>query len=404
MEQIVKKISTYSADWAGVCSAFYELGGMIVIHDASGCNSTYTTFDEPRWYQMNCLFFISGLTEMDAVLGNEEKLAEDIVKASKELQPKFIAIVGSPIPHMMGTDFEGLARRVEHRTNIPVFGFDTNGMNDYCIGGANAFEALARRFCVNKTKANTINKKDLHKITVNILGVTPLDFSIIGNAEALRQGLEDGGYAVNSVWAMNTSLKEIEDSVYADVNVVVSALGIKAARYLKDNFQIPYVIGLPCGKAAMEQIWELINKANTKKENQYLSAGESKGLRQEKVLIIGEPIKACGIRYCLREEFGFKEADVLSPLKTESFMHNEGNFMLSGDNFLFDEHLIKETMETYDLVIGDPMYRPLLPEINTIIWISLPQEAFSSRIYRKEAPIFIGGDFTEYIQSCLAER
>ncbi|MEG1742089.1 MAG: oxidoreductase, partial [Acetivibrio sp.] len=74
MEQVVKKISTYSGDWAGVCSALYELGGMVVIHDASGCNSTYTTFDEPRWSQQNSMFYISGLAEMDAVLGNDEKL------------------------------------------------------------------------------------------------------------------------------------------------------------------------------------------------------------------------------------------------------------------------------------------------------------------------------------------
>ena len=42
-------LSTYSADTFGVCSALFELGGMIVMHDPSGCNSTYTTHDEPRW-------------------------------------------------------------------------------------------------------------------------------------------------------------------------------------------------------------------------------------------------------------------------------------------------------------------------------------------------------------------
>ena len=35
-------MSTYTADCSGVASALYELGGMTVIHDASGCNSTYT--------------------------------------------------------------------------------------------------------------------------------------------------------------------------------------------------------------------------------------------------------------------------------------------------------------------------------------------------------------------------
>ena len=41
MKQTARILSTYSADTFGVCSALYELGGMIVIHDPSGCNSTY---------------------------------------------------------------------------------------------------------------------------------------------------------------------------------------------------------------------------------------------------------------------------------------------------------------------------------------------------------------------------
>ena len=37
--RIVKRVlSTYSADNFAVCSALYELGGLVVMHDASGCN------------------------------------------------------------------------------------------------------------------------------------------------------------------------------------------------------------------------------------------------------------------------------------------------------------------------------------------------------------------------------
>ena len=50
MRQIQTFTSTYTADVSGVPSALYELGGMSVMHDASGCNSTYNTHDEPRYY------------------------------------------------------------------------------------------------------------------------------------------------------------------------------------------------------------------------------------------------------------------------------------------------------------------------------------------------------------------
>ena len=63
MKQTARILSTYSADTFGVCSALYELGGMVVIHDPSGCNSTYTTHDEPRWFKEPSQIFVSALTE-----------------------------------------------------------------------------------------------------------------------------------------------------------------------------------------------------------------------------------------------------------------------------------------------------------------------------------------------------
>ena len=73
MKQTSRIISTYSADTFGVCSALFELGGMTVMHDASGCNSTYTTHDEPRWYDMDSMVYISGLSEMEAILARGDR-------------------------------------------------------------------------------------------------------------------------------------------------------------------------------------------------------------------------------------------------------------------------------------------------------------------------------------------
>ena len=121
MRQAYRIIPIYTADVSGVCSALYELGGMTVMHDPSGCNSTYNTHDEIRWYDQDSLIFISGLTDIDAIMGNDEKFLQDIEEAAKELKPKFIALASSPIPFMNGTDFQGLARALTARTEIPVF-------------------------------------------------------------------------------------------------------------------------------------------------------------------------------------------------------------------------------------------------------------------------------------------
>ncbi|MEI3189013.1 MAG: hypothetical protein V8S38_04860 [Lachnospiraceae bacterium] len=96
MRQSYRIIPVYTADVSGVCSALYELGGVTVMHDPSGCNSTYNTHDELRWYDQDSLIFLSGLTEIDAVMGNDRKFINDInTYTARELHPAFIALAGS---------------------------------------------------------------------------------------------------------------------------------------------------------------------------------------------------------------------------------------------------------------------------------------------------------------------
>ena len=62
---------------------------------------------------------------MEAIMGDDEKLISDIAEAAESLQPRFIAIAGTPIPTMTGFDFTAVAELVEERTGIPTFGFPT---------------------------------------------------------------------------------------------------------------------------------------------------------------------------------------------------------------------------------------------------------------------------------------
>ena len=236
-------MSTYTADCSGVASALYELGGMTVIHDASGCNSTYTTHDEPRWLTMPSAVFISGLTEMDAVLGNDARIVEDIVDAARKLTPAFVAIAGTPIPMMTGVDLKGIARLVESRTRIPSFAVQTNSMRAYSVGCAQAWIELSRRFVIpNGARAGSFG--------INLLGVTPLDFSTGGMLQSLKNAASRAGYTINACWAMGDRLESLANTAAARVNVVVSSSGLPLAQSLERAFGTPYVCGLPVGGLA----------------------------------------------------------------------------------------------------------------------------------------------------------
>ena len=80
MRKLWITLPALAPDYSGVCSAMFELGGLSVIHDASGCTGNYTGYDEPRWYGSKSAVFCSGLREIDAVLGRDDKLIDQIVK------------------------------------------------------------------------------------------------------------------------------------------------------------------------------------------------------------------------------------------------------------------------------------------------------------------------------------
>lgn len=421
MKQTARIISTYSADVMGVSSALFELGGMIIMHDASGCNSTYTTHDEPRWFDMDSMVYISGLSEMEAIMGDDEKLISDIADAAKVLKPAFIAIAGTPIPTMTGFDFEAVASVIEQRTGIPCFGFPTTGMNTYIHGASMAFAGIAERFVDDLAEKSSCESGTLQMsarklasvldsccmrpngIKVNILGLTPLDFSVNGTDDSIVQWLEREGFEVVSKWAMGSSLDEIRRSAEADVNLVVSAAGYGAARVLYERFGMPYAVGFPVGNELpgllADQIILNVRKLREQDHAERGSFGKTfesaeisvdsgvfldgspgkGGSTYEKgfAAVIGEGITSLSLAGAIELECGIP-AKVLCATECPEGMLRECDRMTPDEDDIIPE------LDGAAFVIADPLYKPIVPE--SVKFISLPSEAFSGRIYRAEIP------------------
>lgn len=374
MKQIASRISIYSADTFGVCSALYELGGLCVMHDASGCNSTYNTHDEPRWYDFDSMVYISGISEMEAIMGDDQKFIDDIIYTAKELNPKFIALAGTPIPTMIGTDFKAIANIVENETKIPTFGFNTTGMNSYVSGAYKAFEALSKRFLKRNDKESRAEKS-----RVNILGATPLDFSINNSIKSTVDLLKENDFDVISTWAMGSTLEDIKNSVNADVNLVISYSGMGAAKYMYEKFNIPYIVGTPFGKEFAKKIVADLKEAIITKENK-ISYINRKIDKNPQITIVGESIMSESLAYTISTEKN-KTVNVISTLETDK------NLLLEGDKLKIYEDDIEKELKNSKIIIADPLYRPICPLDSN--FISLPHEGFSGRIYRDEIPNLI---------------
>ena len=239
MEQLWITLPPIAPDYSGVCSAMFDLGGMSIIHDASGCTGNYTGYDEPRWYGTKSMVYCSGLREIDAVLGRDDKLIDNILKTSEYTDPTCYSIIGSPVPMVIGSDLKGIAHEIEVLTGIPSFGFSTNGLGLYNKGVSDAIMAVIKRFI--KPSEEKFDKG------INILGTTPIDFSANSNADDLYNKLKAAGFRVIGKLMMGASISQIENLTKAQVNLVVTESGLNAARHLYENYGIPYVAGMFTG-------------------------------------------------------------------------------------------------------------------------------------------------------------
>ncbi len=139
------------------------------------------------------------------------------------------------------------------------------------------------------------------RIKINLLGVTPLDFSVNGSVREMEKYLEGQGFSVLSTWAMGNTLDRILSSADADVNLVVSACGLPAAKVLRRRFGTPFAVGVPAGRENSREICAKLREAaksgrpvgeDRMAEEPELSGSEKQGGdgTGARLLIIGEPV------------------------------------------------------------------------------------------------------------------
>lgn len=393
MKQTARILSTYSADTFGVCSALYELGGMVVIHDPSGCNSTYTTHDEPRWFSKPSQIFVSALTEQDAILGNDAKLIADIEAAAKELQPRFICLIPSQIAHMIATDCRAICRILEKKTGIPAFTLPTNSMHYYERGIYFALQKLADLACQSLSESDAapapaapdwLSEESLARfvqgkapLRVNVLGATPLDFAMNGSISSIRHWLEARGCRVTSCWAMGSDLDAILASHRADLNLVVSYGGLGAAHTLRECAGIPYLVGVPF-------------------PHLQAAAAQSSALAGRPAYIIGETVFATSLARALEAALGLPRSAITAivPMETDKALLQPGTLCLT------DECELLPPLREAGLIIADPLYEPICPK--SAAFVPLPHIAFSGRLYEKDIPNLIeAAPFAAFVQKIL---
>jgi nitrogenase molybdenum-cofactor synthesis protein NifE len=394
MEALYKVLPPFAPDYSGVCSALFELGGILVVHDGGGCTGNCTGYDEPRWYGSTSAVFSSGLREIDAVVGDDAKLLLKLENSTKNLERRFIAIIGSPAPMVIGTDYAALARLLSEKLKMPVLTFDTKGLDYYDAGASLAFLVLARQFV--KPASDKIEGG------VNIIGATPLDIGSRTLPARLSNMLTAAGCRIVSSWSMGATLDDIAQAGRARLNIVISRSGLEAARYMEQEHGIPYIADVPIGCAPSIRFIDAV--CSSLKLNGVAILGlkshkpESHG-NVRKVLVIGEQLMSNAMRNCLRMDMNVPDITVASFFGMESTLLEDGDVRLSCEDALTD--LTRN--HPYDVIVGDPLYRDLIASQTHCRFIDFPHIAVSSRIYWDKEFDYFGEDGLRFFENHFKE-
>ena len=320
MKRLLKRLAPFAPDQSGAVSVLFELGGLVALCDAGGCTGNVCGFDEPRWFTMKCALFSAALRDMDAVMGRDDKLVAKFADAMREADAPFGALVGTPVPAVIGTDFRALRRMAEKRTGKPVIALAAAGTGQYDRGEEEAYLELFRTFA---------EPGEVVPGRVGAIGATPLELSVADPSAAVRRALA-GKY--QEFFCYN-DLEEIRRAGSVERNLVLSPAGLAAAEFLRDKFGTPFVPAFPTLPRGLVSRLEK-------------TAG--------KVLIVHQQFAA----NALREQLTGREA------VCASFFRMSDAYMRPGDRRLTGEEDFVELVRAggFAVIAADPAFRRLVPE------------------------------------------
>ena len=363
MKGLRKYLTPFAPDQSGAVSVLYELGGMLVICDAGGCTGNVCGFDEPRWFETRSAVFSAGLRDMDAILGRDDRLVAKLADAAEKLDVTFAAVIGTPVPAVIGTDYRALERMLSKKTDLSVLTVNTDGMELYDRGEEKAYLALFGRFAgenvdvepgnIEKTqtaescdgKRNGKNEDvsvDIEdRPRVGIIGMTPQDVSDLRAADKIRKVYADQGMRA-ICYGMGDGLDEVRNASLAAKNVVVSPAALKAAQYLQKKFGTPYEIAYPLAS-------ELVPEVN---------------YQGKKILIVQQQVIANAVRKEIEKRTGEKEA-----ITTATWFMRKEEILTDLNVDAADDISLKEEddfislveKEGYDVIFADPCMERMIP-------------------------------------------
>lgn len=186
--------------------------------------------------------FTTHMDDYDVTFGNDERLREAILELDAQEKPKWLFVFGSSVSSIIGIDLESICTALQDQVRAKLVVMpDCDFTSDDRFGFEKTLEILVRQ-----VKAHGHNPEGKQRF--NLLGVGISDYNHVSDIEEVSRLMKAYfDMTLGTAFTWQTTTGAIEEAGSAAINLVVSEEGLEGAKYLKEHFNQPYVVGRPYG-------------------------------------------------------------------------------------------------------------------------------------------------------------
>lgn len=317
----------------------------------------------------------SEIRNADVITGTERKVLDAFAEGAALHHPNFVLLCHAPSSSMIGSDLEAGAARIAAESGLPAAYVRLDGSRDYLYGVSMTLEAMGKLL---------LKRSDTCPGAVNLLGCDPIGWAK-DSLPSIEAWLGENGLRVLSRWGGKEATETLRAAAGAERNLVVSAAGLRLARFMEAEYGIPYTVSAPFGKARCSRLLQNAPPAE---------AGTA-AVTEPSVLIVGEFLTADAIRSAL-EERGY------AGIRCLTFFDADKSLLRPGDEKLPGEDALRAQLAqpSVKLVFCDPDCKPLLRR-EGVTWVNLTNAA-SHAVAEYVPPVdFVGEKLDVWLNEVL---
>jgi len=328
---------TQGCQLIGAFRAFHGIkDGYVVLHSPPGCHSGMMLL-RALCDNADVRVAFSGIHPRDFIYGAEHKAMTVLRKVDKTFKPAFIALLDACAPAIVGDDLAAVEVKAREAGEIKskILYFGAAGFHKPAWLGYESALASLIEFMDNDVESEI-------KYSVNLIGFKDDGFKSVTDLTELKRLLNGVGVKVNAVLT-STEFKRIVGAQKASLNLVLGGDGVKLAKVMNKQFEIPYVVvDYPYGMSATERFLTRVCEELDKEVDAGFLSRERARVKEsvEKVqfylhgfyglscAIIGDTAKGIALAKFLSSELGF-DIKVLA-LTNKNFWFEETLKEISG--------------------------------------------------------------------------